>query len=170
MQIGTKISLITMLVAVVSACGGGGSSSTNVAPRLGVIADATLSANQPSDPIPVTVQDRGAQNATVTATSSDPSVVADSGLVVSGGSQGNFSLVVTPVADTLGMSTITVTATDAGGLSTQTTFQVTLAPQQVTFSEYFRSTFAADPSDAPADVNTREFNDPGGDDYFDLLN
>ena len=66
---------------------------------------------------------------TVTATSSVPSVVADAGLAVTG-SGTSRTLVITPVANTSGATTITVTVTDNGTPqgSVQQSFVLTVNP------------------------------------------
>jgi len=167
----SKLCLVPIVLVLITACGGGGSwRIPNNAPNIAAISDAAISANQASDPIAIRVLDFRAENATVVATSADQAVVEDGGLTVTGGTDGVFSLQVQPVANTLGSTTITVTATDQAGLTGQTTFEVRLAQQQVDFSSFFRSTFAASPSDQPADLSSRQLNDAGGDDYADLLN
>jgi hypothetical protein len=61
----------------------------------------------------------------VSASSSNPAVVADAGIVVAGtGSSRNLQ--VTPVAGASGTTTITVTVTDAGGASASSSFVLTV--------------------------------------------
>lgn len=163
----SKTVLVLSIAGIVSACGGGGS-STNRAPQLGAIADQQISANVASDAIPVTVTDRGIVR--ISAASDNPAVIADTGIAVSG-SGADFTLVVTPVAGALGSATLTVTATDRGGLTDQTQFQVTVNQQQVSFRNFARDTFADDANDEPRDINSRTFDaDALNDDFSDLLN
>ena len=63
----------------------------------------------------------------VTATSSDQAVIADAGLVLSG-TTASRTLGIAPVPDASGSATITVTVTDAGGLSVSDTFVATVTP------------------------------------------
>ena len=64
---------------------------------------------------------------TVTAVSSDTSVVANSGLSVSG-SGSSRTLDINPVAEASGTTLITLTVTDSGGLSDTTAFVLTVNP------------------------------------------
>jgi hypothetical protein len=79
--------------------------------------------------VPVTVGDVDGDALTVTATSSNPAVVTNGGLVVTG-SGGSRTLTITPVADASGAATITVTVTDNGSppLSAQQSFTLTVNP------------------------------------------
>lgn len=65
------------------------------------------------------------ENLTRTATSSDPNLVAPGGLVFSG-TGANRLLTVTPVADASGTATITVTLRDTAGLTTSSSFALTV--------------------------------------------
>lgn len=160
----------SLAVMLLAGCGGD-SSSPNQAPVLAAIADQAIEANEASPAINGTVSDRRVGNTQIAATSDNPAVLADAGIVVTQ-NRGNFSIVLTPVADTTGVATVTVTATDRGGLTDQTIFAVNVVQQQnVSFRDYFRTAFADDPNAAPRDVNTRQFdNDAQDDDYSDLLN
>jgi len=66
-------------------------------------------------------------NLVVTATSNNQAVLADAGLSLSG-TTGSRTLAIAPVPDAFGVATVTVTVTDAGGLSAVETFDVTVAP------------------------------------------
>jgi hypothetical protein len=64
-------------------------------------------------------------NLIITTSSSNASVVAQNGIQISG-TGANRSIVITPVANASGSSTITVTVKDAAGLSVSDTFVVTV--------------------------------------------
>lgn len=72
------------------------------------------SENSSYGPLPFTVS--GTLPITVTATSDNPSVVPDSGIVIKG-SGTSWSLTVTPAKNVIGSAQITITATDGNGLS-----------------------------------------------------
>ncbi len=65
----------------------------------------------------------------ITATSSNPAVVANAGIVISGIGGANRTLTVNGLS--VGTSTITLTVTDAGGLTATDTFVVTINPPPV---------------------------------------
>ncbi|MEM7078703.1 MAG: hypothetical protein AAF513_08755 [Pseudomonadota bacterium] len=160
-----SVCALLCLSLLTTACGGGGSS--NRAPQISSIDDVTISANEASAAISVDVVDRGAVS--LTASSGDPGVISDAGIVVSGTGP-TFSLVLTPMPDTLGNATITVVATDRGGLSDQTQFVVSVMPQQVSYRGFVRDVFADESNQPPRDVNSRVFDaDAQDDDFADLL-
>lgn len=64
-------------------------------------------------------------NLTVTGTSSNTKLVPNANIVVTG-SGATRTITVTPAQDQIGTATITVTVADCGGLSTSTTFNVTV--------------------------------------------
>ncbi|MEM9620024.1 MAG: Ig-like domain-containing protein [Pseudomonadota bacterium] len=157
----------TVLVSLlVTACGSGGSS--NRPPVLSDIADIEISANETSAAVAVSVADRDA--VTVVAVSDNIDVVPADGIVVNGAGT-EFSLLLTPAAGALGNTTITITATDPGGLTDETQFLVNVVQQQVAFENFVRDVFNNDPSGSPRDINSRTFtNDALNDDFSDLLN
>jgi hypothetical protein len=73
------------------------------------------SENSTYGPLPFTVG--GTAPLTVTASSDNPSVVAQSGIVI-GGSGTNRTLTVTPVQNAIGSAQITISVTDGNGLTT----------------------------------------------------
>jgi YVTN family beta-propeller protein len=81
----------------------------------GIPSPIGASENSTYGPLDFTVS--GTPPLTVTATSDNPSVVAQSGIVI-GGSGTNRTLTVTPVANAIGSAQITITVTDGNGLST----------------------------------------------------
>ena len=90
-------------------------SITNLPPTISSIADRTLvgAATEPltTGPIGFTVNDPEGRTITVTAASSDPSVVPPVGIFLDGSSSSR-SITVQPAASSAGQSTITLTASD----------------------------------------------------------
>src|SRR5262249_36714234 len=65
---------------------------------------------------------------TLAATSSNPALLLDTGLVF-GGSGSNRTVMVTPVPDQSGVATVTVTVRDSGGLTSSDSFMLTVVAQ-----------------------------------------
>ena len=106
----------------------------NDAPTFDAVADITLAEDTPASASLTNVapgggDDEAAQVVTVTATSGDPSILADP---VVAGSGATRTITFTPVADAVGAATITLLATDDGpagaadAWSTSATFVVTV--------------------------------------------
>lgn len=102
----------------------------NDAPTIGTIANVSTNEDTATGAVAVNVNDAetAAGSLNVTATSSNTTLIPNSGIVV-GGSGANRTLTITPAANQSGTSTITVTATDANNLSTTSTFVVTVNGQ-----------------------------------------
>ena len=107
-----------------------GQTSSNTAPTIGAISNVTTSQNTATSAIPVIVNDAEtpASSLSVTATSSNTTLVPNSGIVV-GGSGSNRTLTITPAANQTGATAITVTTTDGSNVSTTQTFVVTVSGQ-----------------------------------------
>ena len=101
----------------------------NTAPTISDIANTSTPEDTATPAIPFTVGDSESPAAalTVSAVSSDQSVVADSGISL-GGSGTDRQIVVSPVANAVGFADITVTVTDQGGMTASDTFRVTVTP------------------------------------------
>lgn len=102
--------------------------AANTAPTISTIANRSTSEDTPTAAIAFTVGDAqtAAGSLTVTATSSNPAVVASSGAGLGlSGSGASRTLVVTPQPDASGSSTITVTVSD-GSLTASTAFQLSV--------------------------------------------
>ena len=168
----TKLFLIASICALLAGCpGSGGSGGNDLAPTISAIADQSTSANVPGAGVPFTVTDdiTPAANLTINVSSSDTGVVPDAGLVVNGAGQGR-TLVVTPVVDVTGDTLVSLTVTDSAGQFASTSFTLTVVPQQLSFLQFFRSTFADSPNDAPRPINAIAFTqDAGNDNFADLL-
>ncbi len=173
----TKFYYLALCGVLAAGCDRSGGNPTpinaapNAAPTISATADQSIEANVQSMAIGFTVTDdlTPASNLAITASSSDMDVVPNDGITV-GGSDGSRSLSITPVVDTVGDTLITIMVTDSAGLSASTAFMLTVDPQQLSYQQYFRSTFADAPSNAPRLINAIEFvQDAAGDDFADLL-
>jgi PKD repeat protein len=92
----------------------------NNAPTLSSFSPQTINEDSTTGNLAFTVSDieTPAASLVMTATSSNPALVAPSGFVF-GGSSGNRTLKVTPIANQFGAATITITVTDSrGGIDT----------------------------------------------------
>jgi uncharacterized protein (DUF1800 family) len=108
-----------------------GNPTANTAPTVGAIANQNAVSGQASTPTSFTVSDAESDPATlfVSATSSDQTIVPNSGIAL-GGSGANRTISVTPVANLSSSTsvTISVTATDGLAYSTPSTFTVSVVP------------------------------------------
>jgi hypothetical protein len=104
----------------------------NTPPSISSVSNQTLRVNHSSAALPITIGDAQdpAASLTLDKSSSDPSVIPLSGIAF-GGSDSNRTVTVTAGAQT-GTSQITVYAIDTGGRSNQTTFSVTVLPENTT--------------------------------------
>jgi hypothetical protein len=138
---------------LLTACGGGGGYDSPPppaaqAPTIAGLADQSLPQDtttpvlnfQVSDP------DSGADNVTVTATSSDPAIIPAEGIVL-GGSGGNRTLQITPAPEVFGDATITIRAVDPGGLSAQQIVRVTVNGVFLSFTATVNDWFALGEND-----------------------
>ncbi len=173
----TKLYYLLLAGVFATGCGSSGNSQppinqppVNMAPTISAIADQAIEANVLSMAIDFTVtDDQPESNLAIAVSSSDTDVVPDDGIVL-GGSDGSRSLSITPIIDIVGDTLVTVIVTDAAGLMASTAFMLTIDPQQASFQQFFRSSFADAPTDAPRLINAIAFDqDAAGDDFADLL-
>ncbi|MCR9201254.1 MAG: DUF2341 domain-containing protein [Planctomycetaceae bacterium] len=103
--------------------------AVNDAPVLSAISDVVIAEDTDSAPIALTISDvdNAAADLTVTATSSDPSIIRDADLFVSGTGAGRTLVLRGAPNATGGPVTVTVTVSD-GTRSSQQSFQVTVTP------------------------------------------
>jgi hypothetical protein len=101
----------------------------NTPPQISDVANQTVALSGSTGPLTFTVFDAetAASGLTVTATSSNPDFVAASGIAITGTGQ-DRTVTVIPTVGLTGSSTITLTATDAGGLTATDTFSVSVLP------------------------------------------
>ncbi|HEY4285306.1 MAG TPA: hypothetical protein VGM62_19765, partial [Chthoniobacterales bacterium] len=105
---------------------------SNTAPTITAIPDQTIGANKSTSTIAFTVNDveTPASQLTVSATSSNPNLIQNTDVQLSGTGT-NRTLSVTPEANQFGSSQITVLVTDGGNLSSSSLFNVTVVPPGV---------------------------------------
>ena len=100
---------------------------TNLRPSLSAVTNRLISYNTSTAPISVTVGDfETAADALVLSGASANTNLVPAVNLVFGGSASNRTLVVTPASNQVGRAKITLTVTDAGGLSSETSFVLTV--------------------------------------------
>lgn len=152
-----KALLVMSSVGMLAACGGGGYSSPSpdtTAPTISSVADVSVSADQNSDAIDISVQDDRTAAATiaVTVTSSNTDLIASEGLALSVNG-GTRSLVVTPTSDSVGNTMITVDASDAAGNTSTTSFMITVDQRELSESAILDQITQLDEDAEPLFVN-----------------
>ena len=97
-------------------------------PTIGAVSDLTIPEDSTTGALPFTVDDPDTPLAdlSVTAASSDPSVVPETGITIEG-TGGDRTVTVTPALNATGASTVTLTVSD-GTSTASTTFRVTVTP------------------------------------------
>jgi uncharacterized repeat protein (TIGR01451 family) len=124
----------TVTVSVVDANGGLANDTfvltvtgVNDPPTISPPPNITMNEDSTTGPLPFVVSDPDTATATltVTASSSNPTLLPNANLVV-GGTDANRTITATPVTNQAGSATITLTVSDGSGGSTNTTFTVTV--------------------------------------------
>jgi hypothetical protein len=105
--------------------------NVNTAPTISSIANRTVNTGTSTGPIAFTVSDAetSASSLTVSASSSNPTLVPNANIVL-GGAGSSRTVTVTPAANKTGTATITLTVSD-GALSKSTSFVLTVGSQPV---------------------------------------
>jgi hypothetical protein len=183
-SIHTKMSL-TAIALTLAACGGGGGSGDtpavgNTPPPIGNSAPTiaslpksqTLAQDASSEPIAFSVADPESTptELKITTASSNPALIPADAIQVLG-NDGTRSVLLTPMEGAAGQATITVTATDPAGLSSQQSMEVVVASSERSFTEMVNTAFAK-PDDVGAEetIGYNWVNDPVDDDTaFDHL-
>jgi predicted outer membrane repeat protein len=101
----------------------------NDVPSISDIANMTIAAGAATGPIPFTIADVDGDALTVTATSSNTTLVPNANIVL-GGSGGSRTIHVTPAAGKSGVAIITVQVSDGHGGTAQDTFVLTVTVPQ----------------------------------------
>jgi hypothetical protein len=150
--------LLLAVATAVSGCGGGGSGSgpaptpQNTAPVLSPLVAQTINQDTSTPALAFTVNDDGGVGSvTVSASSSDASILPSVGLAL-GGTGGSRTITVTPAEDATGTANVTVTATD-GRLTSSVTFAVSVRAVTQSVTAYTNSTFALMEGDTPVQVS-----------------
>lgn len=111
--------------------------AANTAPNISRIPSLYTPINTWTRAVDFTISDAetAAASLTLTAASSNPGVVANNGIGISG-SGGARTIVINPIDNATGSATITVTVTDAEGLTDQTDFEVTVTPTMRNYYDF----------------------------------
>jgi hypothetical protein len=161
-----------LMTAGLAACGGGGGYGggnsppvTKQAPQIGGLSNQTLpqDTSTPVLTFQVSDADSGANAVTVTATSSDPSIIPAAGIVL-GGSGGNRTLQITPAPEVFGNATITIRAVDPDGLVAQQVVGVTVNGVFVSFTMTVIDTFGDAANSEPRSLRGFTFTQDADDD------
>jgi hypothetical protein len=135
--------------------------SSNTAPTIGTVNAQTLPANGTTGALAFTIGDTqtAAADLTLTATSSNQTLVPDANLTL-GGSDANRTITVLPASNRTGNATITLTVSD-GTLTANTTFTVTVSETPASwisgYPEVGDLTAATDDPDADGLPNLVEY-------------
>jgi len=174
------VAVVAALTAGLAACGGGGYDGGNSpppapqkqAPQIVGLANQTLpqDTSTPVLTFQVSDADSGANAVTVTATSSDPTVIPAAGIVL-GGSGANRTLQITPAAEVFGTATITIRAADPDGLVAQQMIGVTVNGVFVSFTTTVIDLFGTAESGEPRSLRGFTFTQDADDNpnAFDQL-
>lgn len=160
---------------LLTACGGGGYNSpppAAQAPTIAGLADQSLPQDTTTPVLNFQVNDTdsGAGNVTLTATSSDPSIIPAEGVVL-GGSGADRTLQITPAPEAFGTATVTIRATDPGGLTAQQAVRVTVNGVFVSFTTTVNDWYALGENDDEPLLSGFTFTQDADDDpaAFDAL-
>jgi hypothetical protein len=168
--------VLSVLMVLAAGCGGGGSSSaptpvaSNQPPAITVVRDLTVPAGEPGSTSLQLVDDRTpAANLAVTVTSSNPELLANRNISVTG-TGGTRVLNFTPTEDNLGTSNLSITASDAENASTTIALRLEVVARHRPLDTFIRSEFVREADGNPALINALDLaENPGVDDYNDLL-
>jgi hypothetical protein len=134
--------------------------TVNQPPSISLIPNQTTSENR-SIAVPFTVSDlETPANALAVTASSDNATLLPTAKLVLAGSGNNRTLTVTPGANTIGVGHVTVAVTAGGGLSSRTTFQMTVGPAFATDFNTFNP--LAPPASTWLNGSATAYNDSSG--------
>jgi hypothetical protein len=179
MSIHTKLgpAVVAVLTAGLAACGSGGGNNpppapAKQAPQIVGLANQSLpqDTSTPVLTFQVSDPDSGANAVTVTATSSDPTIIAAAGIVL-GGNGANRTLQITPAADVIGNAMIMIRAVDPDGLFAQQVIGVTVNGVFVSFTNTLIDIFGNAENDEPLSLRGFTLDDDADDNpnAFDSL-
>lgn len=139
----------TMLVA---SCGGSSSSNSG---GMAIAPIAAMTTNQDTTavvPLQVTDGSTATSSMTVAATAADGNLVVPQGISVQNNGSG-LNLLITPLEDTAGSTTINVTVTDPNGATAQTSFMLTVNAVNVSFTTLATTVLGVAEDADPVTVN-----------------
>ena len=176
MKLSTKALTLAMTALAVTACGGGGTSTTgtpvpqNAAPTISALSAVMTNQDTPTNAIAFTIADDGGVAAlTVTVTSTTPDIIPARGVQL-GGSGANRTVTLTPAEDATGNALISISVKDAQGLTTTMSFGVAVNAVTRSITALINSTFALDINGTPAQISGFTFTQDGdADGTFDPL-
>lgn len=162
------MAMLAVTALVVTACGGGGGGGSGSPPQgaAPTVSDfASQSANQDTlASASFTVSDDGGADAlTLSASTSDPSIVSIDGIAFTG-SGANRTVNVTPAEDATGRVNIQISAKDAQGNVGFNILPLTFNAVNQSILDYTSSTFAKDENDTPVQVSGFTFVQDADDD------
>jgi hypothetical protein len=161
-----------LTAAGLAACGGGGGygggnppPAAKQAPQIIGLANQSLpqDTSTPVLSFQVSDADSGVNAVTVTATSSDPTIIPAAGIVL-GGSGANRTLQITPAAEVFGNAMITIRAADPDGLVAQQVIGVTVNGVFVSFTSTVIDIFGAAENTEPRSLRGFTFTQDADDD------
>ena len=155
---GLRILAVLGSIAMLAACGGGGSNAKDSALTLSALSDQVVNQDNSLGPLSVTIGGSAAQASDLIVTA----MVADTGLVPSGnvlvsGSGTSRSLTLTPAPDQTGSTPVTLTVKDAAGHMASQTFHLIVNPVYAAFTQYTDAAFQADGNSTPKPVSGLTF-------------
>ena len=121
-----------LVVVAVKSLGLLGTTPGNTPPTIGHIGNQSIPPNGNSGPIPFIVSDAqtSASSLTVSANSSNSTLIPPAGIALGGGAESR-TITITPATGQTGAATITISVLDGGGLSAFDSFTVTVAAPAV---------------------------------------
>jgi hypothetical protein len=170
--------MLAVTALAVTACGGGGGGSgsgpapapQNAAPTLSPFSAVMIDQDTSTGAIAFTIADDGGVGALkIVATTSDTAIIPTDGVQLAG-TGASRTITLTPAEDATGQATITVSAQDAQGLTTNSSFGVAVRAVEKSITGYTNSTFGLADSDTPAQVSGFTFvQDANDETTFDPL-
>jgi|GEM_PF-2143222 len=144
-----------MFVAVVLAgCGGSKSSHNNIPPSISPIDTLNIPADTDTQVITLTISDdrTALEQLVIIASSSNNTLVTGEGIVL-GSNATSRTLLISPEADTIGTTIVTLTLSDTDNNTVQTQFQVNVIARQTPAEGFVRDIFANDENSKPLAIN-----------------
>jgi hypothetical protein len=155
------IAMLAVTAFVVTACGGGGGSGA--APTVSGFASQSVNQDTPTSAMFTVSDDGGADALTLSASSSDASIVSVDGITLTG-SGASRTITVLPAEDATGRVNIQISAKDAQGNVGVSTLPLTVNAVTQSIFTYTGSTFAKAENDTPVPVSGFTFVQDADDD------